>query len=123
MVFISWQAFYQYTRWKIFHAFSKRSCTDDYLYLFMAGADNQIGSWKSKNLYPLKMRPRFSHRDAALEQLSEIARYFAHTEPSSPLPCLLKRCVNFGRMSWTELIPAIIQNESTVKSVFEVTGN
>lgn len=61
-------------------------------------------------------------RDLALNKIAELSAYFKRTEPNSPLAALLNRCVNFGRLSWAELLSEIIKDDRSREEVLNVTG-
>ncbi|NVO23028.1 ImpA family type VI secretion system protein [Donghicola mangrovi] len=48
------------------------------------------------------------NREAALDALAELARYFRRTEPQSPIHLMLDRAVRWGRMSIVELYAELL---------------
>ena len=62
------------------------------------------------------------NRAEAYAQLSEIADYLAHIEPHSPVPCLLRRMVEWGNMSTSELYQQLFITGQGKINVFEVLG-
>ncbi len=61
-------------------------------------------------------------RTEAYAQLSEIAEYLAHLEPHSPVPYLLKRMVEWGNMTTSELYEQLFVTGQGKINIFEVLG-
>jgi type VI secretion system protein ImpA len=62
------------------------------------------------------------NRTEAYATLQALADYLAEVEPHSPTPFLLRRAVNWGRMSLPEVIADIIREEGDVNRFFNVLG-
>lgn len=63
-----------------------------------------------------------ANRQAALQQLSEVARFFRETEPHSPMAPLIERAVRWGNMSFQELFAEVVNNDSALAHVWETLG-
>ena len=61
-------------------------------------------------------------RDEAYRMLSAAADYLLIHEPHSPTPHLVKRAVSWGRMSLTELLRELIQDDSNLRQIFNLLG-
>ncbi len=61
-------------------------------------------------------------RDEAYQMLSAAADYLLIQEPHSPTPHLVKRAVAWGRMSLTELLRELIQDDSNLRQIFNLLG-
>jgi type VI secretion system protein ImpA len=62
------------------------------------------------------------NRAEAYAALEALADYLAEVEPHSPTPFLLRRAVNWGRMSLPEVIAEIIREEGDVNRFFNALG-
>lgn len=62
------------------------------------------------------------NRTEAYATLEAVADHLAEVEPHSPTPFLLRRAVNWGRMSLPEVIAEIIREEGDVSRFFNVLG-
>jgi len=62
------------------------------------------------------------NRTQAYATLAMLADYLTEVEPHSPTPFLIRRAVNWGRMSLPEIIAEIIREEGDVNRVFNVPG-
>jgi type VI secretion system protein ImpA len=62
------------------------------------------------------------NRTQAYATLALLADYLTEVEPHSPTPFLIRRAVNWGRMSLPEIIAEIIREEGDVNRVFNVPG-
>jgi type VI secretion system protein ImpA len=63
-----------------------------------------------------------SSRDEALQQLAKLADFFRRTEPQSPLPYLLERAQQLGRLSFTELLKELVDDESARNAAYKLMG-
>jgi len=54
--------------------------------------------------------------------LAAAADYLLIHEPHSPTPHLVKRAVSWGRMSLTELLRELIQDDSNLRQIFSLLG-
>jgi len=61
-------------------------------------------------------------RDEAYRMLAAAADYLIIHEPHSPTPHLVKRAVSWGRMSLTELLRELIQDDSNLRQIFNLLG-
>jgi len=61
-------------------------------------------------------------RDEAYRTLAAAADYLLIHEPHSPTPHLVKRAVSWGRMSLTELLRELIQDDSNLRQIFNLLG-
>lgn len=61
-------------------------------------------------------------RDEAYRLLAAAADYLLIHEPHSPTPHLVKRAVSWGRMSLTELLRELIQDDSNLRQIFNLLG-
>ncbi|MET0981657.1 MAG: type VI secretion system protein TssA [Telluria sp.] len=66
--------------------------------------------------------PLWRNRTEAYATLAMLADYLADVEPHSPTPFLIRRAVNWGRMSLPEVIAEIIREEGDVNRLFNVLG-
>lgn len=63
-----------------------------------------------------------SQREQVLNTILQAAEYFRRTEPHSPLPYLLERAVHWGRLSFSELLEELIQDEGVRNQLCQLTG-
>ena len=61
-------------------------------------------------------------RNEAYQMLAAAADYLLIHEPHSPTPHLVKRAVSWGRMSLTELLRELIQDDSNLRQIFNLLG-
>ena len=61
-------------------------------------------------------------RDEAYRMLAAAADYLLIHEPHSPTPHLVQRAVSGGRMSLTELLRELIQDDSNLRQIFNLLG-
>jgi type VI secretion system protein ImpA len=61
-------------------------------------------------------------RDALYRQIEQIADALGRTEPHSPIPYLLKRCVRLGRLPFPELMRAMIRETATLDELDRLLG-
>jgi type VI secretion system protein ImpA len=61
-------------------------------------------------------------RNEAYQLLSAAADYLFIHEPHSPTPHLVRRAVSWGRMSLTELLRELIQDDSNLRQIFNLLG-
>jgi len=61
-------------------------------------------------------------RDDAYRMLAAAADFLLIHEPHSPTPHLVKRAVSWGRMSLTELLRELIQDDSNLRQIFNLLG-
>lgn len=66
--------------------------------------------------------PGWRNRAEAYATLAALADYISSVEPHSPTPFLIRRAVNWGRMSLPEVIAEIIREEGDVSRLFNVLG-
>lgn len=62
------------------------------------------------------------NRAEAYVTLGALADYLSAVEPHSPTPYLIRRAVNWGNMSLSEVIAEIIREEGDVSRLFNVLG-
>ena len=62
------------------------------------------------------------NRAEAYATLEALADYLSQVEPHSPSPLLIRRAVNWGRMSLPEVIAEIIREEGDVNRLLNVLG-
>jgi type VI secretion system protein ImpA len=62
------------------------------------------------------------NRAEAYATLEALADYLSGVEPHSPTPFLIRRAVNWGRMTLPEVIAEIIREEGDVSRLFNVLG-
>lgn len=60
------------------------------------------------------------NRVAALNQITDIARFFRKTEPSSPVPFLLERAVRWADMTLTEWLQEMLTDDSSLQGIHKV---
>lgn len=63
-----------------------------------------------------------NNRDAALKQLGTIADYFRQAEPQSPLPFLLERAQQLGKMSFPELLKELVDDNNAREAACKLMG-
>ena len=62
-------------------------------------------------------------RDEAYRRLREVAEYLRRTEPHSPVSALLDRAVNWGGLSFQELVLDVLRHQDDARdSIFETLG-
>jgi type VI secretion system protein ImpA len=61
-------------------------------------------------------------REDAFRALLQVAEYFRHTEPHSPVSYALEQAVRWGRMSLPDLLAELISDSSTREELFRRTG-
>jgi type VI secretion system protein ImpA len=61
-------------------------------------------------------------RAEAYRMLAAAADYLLIHEPHSPTPHLVRRAVSWGRMSLTELLRELIQDDSNLRQIFNLLG-
>jgi type VI secretion system protein ImpA len=61
-------------------------------------------------------------RQEALVRLREVAEFFRHTEPHSPLSHLIERAVRWGGMSFEELMRDVVKSNDALAQVWETLG-
>jgi type VI secretion system protein ImpA len=64
----------------------------------------------------------FSSREEAYRHLEAIASFLQEMEPHSPTPYLVRRAVNWGRMSLADLMQDILREEGDVNRFFSLLG-
>ena len=65
---------------------------------------------------------RLANRDDALQQLGQLAHFFRETEPQSPLPYLLERAQQLGRLSFPELLRELVNDEGARSAAYKLMG-
>ncbi len=63
-----------------------------------------------------------NEREAKLNEITRIADFFKTTEPHTPLISLLERAVDWGRLSFPELIKEIIHDEQACEKTLKFIG-
>jgi type VI secretion system protein ImpA len=63
-----------------------------------------------------------ANREQALQQLSAVALFFKQHEPQSPLPYLLERAQQLGRLSFAELLNELVDDESARNAAYKLMG-
>lgn len=61
-------------------------------------------------------------REDAFKQLGQISEFFRKTEPHSPIPFMLERTVQWGRLPFAELIQKLIPDDSARGYFRDLTG-
>lgn len=61
-------------------------------------------------------------RDDALSQLGQLANFFRQTEPQSPLPFLLERAQQLGRLSFPELLRELVNDDGARSAAYKLMG-
>ena len=62
------------------------------------------------------------NREQALSLLAKVSDYFRQTEPQSPLPYLLQRSITLGRLSFPDLLKALVNDEGARRFSYELLG-
>ena len=62
------------------------------------------------------------NRNDAIDALREVASYFRHHEPHSPVAYLLERAVAWANMPLEEWLAEVVRDESTLSSIRERVG-
>ncbi len=62
------------------------------------------------------------NRTQALAQLREVASFFRHTEPHSPVAYLADKAAHWGEMSLLEWLRAVVSDDGTLSRVEELLG-
>jgi type VI secretion system protein ImpA len=68
------------------------------------------------------MTAGWSSREEAYQTLEALADYLSQTEPHSPTPYLIRRAVNWGRMSLRQLMDEIVREEGDLNRLPTVLG-
>lgn len=63
------------------------------------------------------------NREQAFKTLEMVSRYFAENEPSSPVSTALKQAIRWGRMSFSELLKEVVDDESVRDQILRLTGS
>ena len=66
--------------------------------------------------------PKTATRDQAYQQLAQAADRLQALEPHSPVPYLVRRAVELGRLPFPELIKALIRDASTLSELYRDFG-
>lgn len=61
-------------------------------------------------------------RQEALKRLEEVANYFRHAEPHSPVALLVQRAVNWGNMDLDSWLDDVIKDRSVLEQLRETLG-
>jgi type VI secretion system protein ImpA len=77
---------------------------------------------QSSDLLNKEMPDCIQNREQALALLLAIADFFKRTEPQSPLPYLLQRTINLGRLSFPDLLKALVNEEGARKFTYDLLG-
>lgn len=70
----------------------------------------------------LSMARTIPSREIAFRQLQAIADFFKEHEPHSPLPYLIKRTIDWGQLSFPDLLKEMIHDSHARDSAYELTG-
>ncbi len=62
------------------------------------------------------------NRAEAYQRLAEAADYLLRTEPHSPTALLVKRAVNWGNMTFTELIQELVIDQRDLGAIYSLLG-
>jgi len=63
-----------------------------------------------------------SDRDAALQQLHQVATYFRREEPHSPISYSIEQAIRWSKLPLTELIKELIPDESARTKYQHLSG-
>ena len=61
-------------------------------------------------------------RDQAYQMMSQAADILSSIEPHSPVPYLVRRAVEMGRLPFPEMIQAIVREQSVIEGMFRELG-
>lgn len=61
-------------------------------------------------------------RQEAVRRLAEVAAWFRHAEPHSPVACLVEKSVAWARLSLEEWLAQVIKDEGVLSGVRELLG-
>lgn len=62
------------------------------------------------------------NRAEAYQRLAEAADYLMRVEPHSPVPHLVKRAVNWGNMSFADLIQELVNDRNNLFGIYQLLG-
>jgi type VI secretion system protein ImpA len=62
------------------------------------------------------------NRDDALQQIGQLAHFFRQTQPQSPLPYLLERAQQLGRLSFPELLRELVSDDGARSAAYKLMG-
>ncbi len=62
------------------------------------------------------------NREQAFKTLEMLSRYFAENEPNSPVSSLLRQAARWGRLSFTELMQEVADDEDARNQILRLTG-
>ncbi len=65
---------------------------------------------------------QIKNREEAYHALSEIAEFLMEIDPHSPVPFLIKRAVNWGSMSLSELLTELLKDGANIQQVYSLLG-
>ena len=63
------------------------------------------------------------NREQAFKTLEAISRYFRENEPNSPVAAGLKQVIAWGRMSFTELMQHVVDDDDARQQIMRLTGS
>lgn len=69
---------------------------------------------------PISFNGQIRSRQEAVQMLSEIARYFRHNEPHSPVALLAERAARWAEMSLEEWLQHVVKDGSTLNQLQEL---
>ena len=69
---------------------------------------------------PISFNGQIRSRQEAVQMLSEVARYFRHNEPHSPVALLAERAARWAEMSLEEWLQHVVKDGSTLNQLQEL---
>ena len=61
-------------------------------------------------------------RSEAYQRLAEAAEYLMRIEPHSPVPHLVRRAVNWGNLTFSDLITELVQDNGNIRAIYSLLG-
>jgi type VI secretion system ImpA family protein len=71
---------------------------------------------------PTAVRGPIKSRAEAYQRLAEAAEYLMRIEPHSPVPHLIRRAVNWGNLTFSDLITELVNDTNNIRSIYSLLG-
>ncbi len=83
--------------------------------------DLSVGGGESI-IAPTAGRGPIKSRAEAYQRLAEAAEYLMRIEPHSPVPHLVRRAVNWGNLTFSDLISELVNDTNNIRSIYSLLG-
>lgn len=84
--------------------------------------DISMSGGESMNEGPTVGRGPIKSRAEAYQRLAEAAEYLMRIEPHSPVPHLVRRAVNWGNLTFSDLITELVNDNNNIRSIYSLLG-